>query len=59
MYLARVMPGITPRVYPLVGSIYFPRAWKFVSYRKGAAAIGETQTAAIVAARKELRGVKT
>lgn len=59
MYLARVMPGVSPRVYPLIGALHFPRAWRFVSYRKGAAAIGETSTAALVAARKELRGGKT
>lgn len=54
MYLARVVAGTKPQVYPLVGALYFPRAWRFWSYGRGAAAIGHTQTAAISAARREL-----
>lgn len=51
MFLARLIPGRKPQVYPLIGALYFPRAWRFVSYGQGAAAIDETQTAALKAAR--------
>lgn len=52
MFLARLIPGRKPQVYPLIGALYFPRSWRFVSYGRGAAAIGETQTAALSAARR-------
>lgn len=54
MFLARVVAGTKPQVYPLVGALYFPRVWQFWSYERGAAAIAETQTAAISAARQEM-----
>jgi hypothetical protein len=52
MFLARIVTGREPQVYPLTGCLYFPRAWRFVSYGKGAAAIDATQTAALSAARR-------
>lgn len=54
MFLARVVVGSAPQVYALCGSLYFPRSWPFMSYERGAAAISDTKTAAIVAARNEL-----
>lgn len=54
MFLARLVTGTKPQVYPLIGALHFPRTWRFVSYGKGAAAIAETQTAAISAARREI-----
>ena len=53
MFLARVVAGSSPQVYPLIGELYFPRAWRFMSYQRGAAAVAETQVKAIVAARME------
>jgi hypothetical protein len=55
MFLARLIPGRKPQVYPLIGALYFPRAWRFASYGRGAAAIDQTQTAALTAARRRLR----
>lgn len=52
MFLARIVTGRKPQVYPLTGCLCFPRAWRFVSYGKGAAAIDATQTAALSAARR-------
>lgn len=52
MYLARVVTGRKPQVYPLIGALHFPRAWRFASYGMGAAAIDATQTAALRAARR-------
>jgi hypothetical protein len=52
MFLARIVGGRKPEVYTLTGSLHFPRAWCFMSYQRGAAAIGETPLAAIVAARQ-------
>lgn len=52
MFLARLIPGRSPQVYPLVGALHFPRAWPFWSYGRGAAAIDSTQTAALSAARR-------
>lgn len=52
MFLARLVPGRKPQVYPLIGALHFPRAWNFVSYGRGAAAIDATQTAALRAARR-------
>lgn len=52
MFLARIVTGRKPQVYPLMGCLYFPRAWRFVSYGKGVAAIDSTQTAALSAARR-------
>lgn len=54
MFLARLVTGTKPQVYPLVGALHFPRTWQFWSYQRGAAAIAETQTAAISAARREM-----
>lgn len=55
MFLARVIPGRKPQVYCLSGSLHFPRAWRFVSYGRGAAAIDSTQTAALKAASRLTR----
>lgn len=54
MFLARIFPGASPQVYTMFGALHFPRAWQFVSYRRGAAAIGESSTAAVKMARREL-----
>lgn len=54
MYLARIVGASKPRVYPLIGALYFPRAWRFMSYEKGAAAIAETKTSAVASAVREL-----
>jgi hypothetical protein len=55
MYLARIVTGRKPQVYYLTGCLHFPRAWRFVSYGRGAAAIDQTQMAALKAARQTLR----
>lgn len=54
MYLARLQPGQPPQVFKLTGAIYFPKAWAFVSYRKGVCAIDYTQDEAIRRARRQL-----
>lgn len=54
MYLARVVVGSKPQVYPLIGALYFPRAWRFMSYERGAAAIAETKAGAIREAERYL-----
>lgn len=56
MFLARLVPGREPQVYRLIGALHFPRAWRFASYGRGAAAIDQTQTAALSAARRAQRG---
>lgn len=57
MYLARIVGASKPQVYPLIGALYFPRAWRFMSYERGAAAIAETRLEAIVEARREMARV--
>lgn len=54
MYLARIV-GRDLQLYPLVGQSQ-PRAWRFVSYRKGAAAVSTTAFKAIVEARRQMHG---
>lgn len=53
MFLARMFCGQNPQVYALAVS-YSPRTWRFCSYRLGAAAIAQTRTQAVAAARQEL-----
>lgn len=53
MYLARIVGASKPQVYPLIGVLYFPRAWRFMSYQRGAAAIAETKVEAVVMAEQE------
>jgi hypothetical protein len=55
MYLARLTQGSKPQVYVLTGCLYFPRTWRFVSYQRGAAAIGETAVLAVKMAKRELQ----
>lgn len=57
MFLARIVGGAQPRVYPLVGASYCARSWRFMSYERGAAAIAETKLEAIVEARREMARV--
>lgn len=55
MYLARILPGVAPQVYSLTDMLCVaPRSWDFVSYRRGACAIGYTRELAMQAARRRL-----
>lgn len=55
MYLARVILGSEPQVFHLTGALIMnPRSWSFCSYRRGACAIGYTQSEALQAARRRL-----
>jgi hypothetical protein len=54
MFLARIVGAGKAQVYPLSGALFFPRSWQFVSYQRGAAAIGMTQTEALRMARRRL-----
>ena len=53
MFMARIVIGMRPQVYRLVGS-HEPCAWQFWQYQRAAAAKAETQLQAIAAARREL-----
>lgn len=53
-YLARVMNGHL-RVYPLQGYV-LPKAWSFVSYQMGAAAVNNDREQAVIAARATYTG---
>lgn len=53
-YLARVMNGHL-EVYPLQGYV-MPKAWTFLSYERGAAAVNNDRDQAIVQARAEYAG---
>jgi hypothetical protein len=55
MFLARILSGGKPEVYPLDGAlITAPRAWAFCSYRRGACAIHYTEVLAVRTARRKL-----
>lgn len=55
MFLARLVTGRQPEVFPLTGALYFePRSWAFCSYRRGACAIAYTRLEALQAARQRL-----
>lgn len=55
MFLARLQPGMPPQVYKLNGRLFFePRAWSFVSYRRGGCAIHYTRAQAIRLAQRQL-----
>lgn len=54
MYFARIIPGASPKVYPIDGHL-LPRAWGFCSYHRGACAIDTTEVRAVRSARAQLR----
>lgn len=54
MFLARLVPGSPPQVFPLHGHL-LPRAWGFCSYHRGACAIDTTAVRAVRSARAQLR----
>lgn len=54
MFLARIVGSGKAQVYQLTGEIFFPRAWMFASFGRGACAIDDTEVRAIAAARRKL-----
>lgn len=56
IYLARLIPGRAPQVFPLSGVLFAERkSWAFVGYRgRGACAYGYTSDEAIRSARRRL-----
>lgn len=55
MFFARVIAGKPPEVFALTDVLLVtPRSWSFVSYRRGACAIGYTRDSALQAAMRRL-----
>ena len=55
MFLARIVAGCAPQVYPLQGALFAePRSWSFVAFRPGACAIGYTRDDAVQRAKRRL-----